>query len=440
VESKRQGKAAMSDPTITFIVMGASGDLAKKKIYPTLWNIYKTGLLPKNICFVGYARSALTVDQLKERVRPFLKIKDDEAKKFDEFFSVNHYVSGTYDKEESFAVLDTELKSREKLGGNRVFYLALPPSVFEPVTSLIKSKTMSQTGWNRVIVEKPFGKDSESSAKLSTHLASLFTEEQLYRIDHYLGKEMVQNLLVIRFANSIFQPIWNRNSIANVIITFKEPFGTKGRGGYFDEFGIIRDVMQNHLLQLMCLTAMEKPPTNTPEDIRNEKVKVLRSIKPLELSDVVLGQYEGDPNGEGEAKEGYLDDPTVPNDSKTPTYAVAALRINNERWDGVPFILKCGKGSITTASIVLLLLLLLISLSLALNERKAEIRIQFKDVPGNIFSGKVSRNELVIRVQPDEAMYTKVLTKKPGMHFDPLETELDLTYKLRYKVPNISQS
>jgi glucose-6-phosphate 1-dehydrogenase len=219
-------------------------------------------------------------------------------------------------------------------------------------------------------------------------------------------------IIFLRFANSIFQPIWNRNSIANVIITFKEPFGTKGRGGYFDEFGIIRDVMQNHLLQLMCLTAMEKPPTNTPEDIRNEKVKVLRSIKPLELSDVVLGQYEGDPNGEGEAKEGYLDDPTVPNDSKTPTYAVAALRINNERWDGVPFILKCGK---------------------ALNERKAEIRIQFKDVPGNIFSGKVSRNELVIRVQPDEAMYTKVLTKKPGMHFDPLETELDLTYKLRYK-------
>ncbi|CAI8031640.1 Glucose-6-phosphate 1-dehydrogenase [Geodia barretti] len=223
---------------------------------------------------------------------------------------------------------------------------------------------------------------------------------------------MVQNLMVMRFANTVLQPIWNRNNIANVVVTFKEPFGTMGRGGYFDEFGIIRDIMQNHLLQVMCLAAMEKPATNSSEDIRNEKVKVLKSIRPIQLEDVVLGQYAGNPLGQGDAKLGYLDDETVPKGSRTPTYALAALYIRNERWDGVPFILKCGK---------------------ALNERKAEVRIQFKDTPGNIFGEKSARrNELVIRLQPNEAMYMKLMMKQPGMSFEPVESELDLTYTARY--------
>lgn len=268
-------------------------------------------------------------------------------------------------------------------------------------------------GWNRVIVEKPFGKDAESSKKLSDHLAGLFSEEQLYRIDHYLGKEMVQNLMTIRFGNRIFSPTWNRDNIASVMITFKEPFGTGGRGGYFDEFGIIRDVMQNHLMQMLSLVAMEKPASCLPDDIRNEKVKVLKSIEHLTVDDVVLGQYVGNPDGEGDAKNGYLDDPTVPANSTTPTYAMAVLRIKNERWDGVPFILRCGK---------------------ALNERKAEVRIQYHDVPGDIFDGKPKRNELVIRVQPGEALYVKMMTKSPGITFDMEETELDLTYGCRYKV------
>lgn len=200
-------------------------------------------------------------------------------------------------------------------------------------------------GWTRIIIEKPFGRDLDSSQKLSDHLASLFSEQQIYRIDHYLGKEMVQNLMTLRFGNRIFNPAWNRDNIASIQISFKEPFGTEGRGGYFDEFGIIRDIMQNHLLQILTLVAMEKPASCHPDDIRNEKVKVLRCIKPLVLEDVVLGQYVGKPNGEGEEKLGYLDDPTVPKDSVTPTYAMGVLRINNERWDGVPFILKCGKGN-----------------------------------------------------------------------------------------------
>lgn len=218
-----------------------------------------------------------------------------------------------------------------------------------------------------------------------------------------------------RFGNRIFNPSWNRDNIASVQINFKEPFGTEGRGGYFDEFGVIRDVMQNHLLQILTLVAMEKPASCQPDDIRNEKVKVLRCIKPIECKDVILGQYVGNPDGEGDSKLGYLDDPTVPKGSTTPTYASAVLRITNERWDGVPFILKCGK---------------------ALNERKAEVRIQFKDVPGDIFDGKPKRNELVIRVQPGEALYVKLMVKTPGMNFDMEETELDLTYGSRYAVIN----
>ncbi len=211
-----------------------------------------------------------------------------------------------------------------------------------------------------------------------------------------------------------------RNYIASVVISFKEPFGTQGRGGYFDEFGIIRDIMQNHLLQILCLTAMEKPASTSPDDIRDEKVKVLKSTAPITLDDVVLGQYVGDPGASNaDAREGYLDDPTVPKGSVTPTFATAALRINNERWEGVPFILRSGK---------------------ALNERKAEVRIQYKDVPGDIFGEdperagepQTVRNELVLRVQPGEAIYAKVMTKTPGMSFTIEETELDLTYNTRF--------
>jgi len=266
--------------------------------------------------------------------------------------------------------------------------------------------------WTRIIVEKPFGRDLESSSKLSHHLASLFHEEEIYRIDHYLGKEMVQNLLILRFGNRIFGPVWNRDNIASVTISFKEPFGTQGRGGYFDEFGIIRDVMQNHLLQILTLAAMEKPVSTKAEDIRNEKVKVLKCIPALKLEDMVLGQYTGDPEGEGDAVQGYLDDPTVPTGSTTATFVLAVLYINNERWEGVPFILRCGK---------------------ALNEKKAEVRVQFRDVPGNIFHpDEIHRNELVLRVQPGEAIYMKVMSKKPGMLFSCEETELDFTYGSRY--------
>ncbi|VDK49802.1 unnamed protein product [Anisakis simplex] len=286
-----------------------------------------------------------------------------------------------------------------------MFYLALPPSVFQDVTTQLKEHCMDDgNSWTRVVIEKPFGCDTESSAELSSHLAKLFREDQIYRIDHYLGKEMVQNLMVLRFGNRIFNPSWNRDNIASVVISFKEDIGTQGRAGYFDKSGIIRDVMQNHLMQILTLVAMEKPASLSAEDIRDEKVKVLKSIKSLRLEDVVL---------EGDSQFGYLDDESVPKDSITPTYALAVLRINNERWDGVPFFLRCGK---------------------ALNERKTEVRIQYKEVPGDIYpDGKLKRTELVMRVQPNEAVYIKLMTKKPGMGFAVEETELDLSYNARYK-------
>jgi len=411
LSSETHGKAAH-----IFVVFGASGDLAKKKIYPTLWALFKEKLLPTDTQIVGYARSKLKVDDIRQKCQPWFKVKSGEEQLADDFWKINNYVAGSYDTKRDFEILNQEMTNLEEKVSkvrNRLFYLALPPSVFASVTSLLKATCMSPSGWTRCIVEKPFGKDSESSAVLANHLSSLFKEEQLYRIDHYLGKEMVQNLMTLRFGNRIFSPTWNRDNIASVTITFKEPFGTQGRGGYFDEFGIIRDIMQNHLLQVLCLAAMEKPPSTSPDDIRDEKVKVLKSIPAIVMEDTVLGQYVGNPDASDEdGKQGYLDDKTVPAGSVTPTYAAAVLRLNNERWDGVPFILRAGKAT---------------------NERKAEVRIQYRDVPGDIFQGEAVRNELVLRVQPGEAIYCKVMTKTPGMSFNLEETELDLTYNSRYK-------
>jgi glucose-6-phosphate 1-dehydrogenase len=393
-----------------FILFGASGDLSKKKIYPTLWQL-KKDFLPEGSKFVGYARSKLTVDSIKEAVKPNCKLTgpEDEAS-FEDFFAVNSFVQGQYDTPDGYISLAEHLSSLSPRA-NYVFYLAVPPSVFAAVTQNIRNKCMSPNGFTRVVVEKPFGRDSDSSKELASHLAVHFTEQQIYRIDHYLGKEMSQNIIALRFGNRIFSPLWNSGNVAAVKITFKEPFGTKGRGGYFDNFGIIRDVMQNHMMQLLTLVAMEKPPSLDADDIRAEKVKVLKSIKPIRLEETVLGQYVGDKGKKGEASEGYLDDPTVPVGSTTPTFATSILHVNNERWDGVPFIVKCGK---------------------ALDERKAEIRIQFKEASGDIFSDQCRRNELVMRVQPQEALYLKIMTKEPGMTSHLVETELDLTLPNRF--------
>ncbi|KAG2572939.1 glucose-6-phosphate 1-dehydrogenase, cytoplasmic isoform-like [Panicum virgatum] len=400
---------------LSIVVLGASGDLAKKKTFPALYHLFDQGFIQSGeVHIFGYARSNLSDDGLRERIRGYLKGAPEED--LSEFLQLIKYVSGSYDNGEGFEKLNKAISEYEASSKSesyrRLFYLALPPSVYPSVCKMIRTYCMnpsSHPGWTRVIVEKPFGKDLDSAEELSAQLGELFEEHQLYRIDHYLGKELVQNLLVLRFANRLFMPLWNRDNIDNIQIVFREDFGTEGRGGYFDQYGIIRDIIQNHLLQVFCLVAMEKPVSLKPEHIRDEKVKVLQSVNPINPEEVVLGQYDG-----------YKDDPTVPDDSNTPTFASVVLRVHNERWEGVPFILKAGK---------------------ALNSRKAEVRVQFKDVPGDIFKcKKQGRNEFVIRLQPSEAMYVKLTVKKPGLEMATEQSELDLSYGMRYQNVKIPEA
>eukprot|EP00039_Didymoeca_costata_P018530 m.333840 g.333840 ORF g.333840 m.333840 type:complete len:511 (-) comp17230_c0_seq1:4644-6176(-) len=410
----------MEAPTVTTIVVfGASGDLAKKKIYPVLWSLFKNKRFSDNVRLIGYARSKLTNKDLSDRIAPFLKREADDEDMFERFLGSLLYFAGDYEKPDGYEGLNRYIADQEKLVGfnqsHRVFYLALPPSVFQPVTERIRNLVWAGDGGsNKVIVEKPFGRDAATSAVLSEHLGKLFQEPEIYRIDHYLGKEMVQNMFQLRFANRMFTECWNKSSISNVQITFKENFGTKGRGGYFDEFGIIRDILQNHLLQVLCFVAMERPKSTSSEDVRDAKVEVLKRIDPISVEDVVLGQYVGretpleqDPD----STKGYLDDEGVPKDSVTPTFCTCAIKIHNDRWEGVPFIMKAGK---------------------ALNERKAEIRIQFKQPGHNLFPDSV-RNELVVRIQPNEAIWMKVNAKNPGMSYTSVPTFLDLTYGDRFE-------
>ncbi|KAF9584474.1 Glucose-6-phosphate 1-dehydrogenase [Lunasporangiospora selenospora] len=394
----------------TIVVLGASGDLAKKKTFPALFGLFKNRYLSRNTRIIGYARTKMDQTSFEGHVSKFIKVKNEEDKAaLSRFLSVCSYQSGQYDHDGDFQELEKHIERVEKISGakERLFYMALPPSVFIPVAACLKKNNYRQDVVTRLIVEKPFGMDLDSSRKLAKELGALFKEEEIYRIDHYLGKEMVKNLMILRFANVIFGSVWNRHSIDNIQITFKEKIGTQGRGGYFDEFGIIRDVMQNHLLQILTLVAMEPPVTLSSEDVRDEKVKVLRFIPPIAKEDILLGQYTKSEDGK---EPGYLDDSTVPRGSKTPTYAAATLFIHNERWAGVPFVLKCGK---------------------ALDQQKTEIRIQFKDVPGSIFTN-LSRNEIVIRVQPGEALYVKMMNKEPGLGMKTIISDLDLSYSSRF--------
>ncbi|XP_010534704.1 PREDICTED: glucose-6-phosphate 1-dehydrogenase 2, chloroplastic isoform X1 [Tarenaya hassleriana] len=407
--------------TVSITVVGASGDLAKKKIFPALFALYYEDCLPEHFTIYGYARSKMTDAELRSMVGRTLTCRIDKREncdeKMEEFLKRCFYHSGQYDSREHFVELDKKLKEHE--GGrvsNRLFYLSIPPNIFVDAVKCASSSASSVNGWTRVIVEKPFGRDSETSAALTKSLKQYLKEDQIFRIDHYLGKELVENLSVLRFSNLIFEPLWSRQYIRNVQLIFSEDFGTEGRGGYFDHYGIIRDIMQNHLLQILALFAMETPVSLDAEDIRNEKVKVLRSMRQIGLEDVVTGQYKSHTKG-GVTYPGYTDDKTVPNDSLTPTFAAAALFIDNARWDGVPFLMKAGK---------------------ALHTKRAEIRVQFRHVPGNLYNRNFgtdldrATNELVIRVQPDEAIYLKINNKVPGLGMRLDRSNLNLLYSARY--------
>ncbi|GAB4839736.1 Glucose-6-phosphate 1-dehydrogenase [Ancistrocladus abbreviatus] len=377
-----------SESTVSITVVGASGDLAKKKIFPALFALYYEDCLPKHFTAYGYARSKMTDVELRNMVSKTLSCRIDKrencSEKMEEFLKRCFYHSGQYDRLQDFAELDKKLGEQEAgRVSNRLFYLSIPPNVFIDVVGCASFSASSANGWTRVIVEKPFGCDSESSAALTRGLKQYLNEDQIFRIDHYLGKELVENLSVLRFSNLVFEPLWSRQYIRNVQIIFSEDFGTEGRGGYFDQYGIIRDIMQNHLLQILALFAMETPVSCDGKDIRNEKVKVLCSMRPIQLDNVVIGQYKRHTKG-SITYPGYTDDKTVSKDSLTPTFAAAALFIDNARWDGVPFLMKAGKALHTK------------------------------------------------RTEPGEAIYLKINNKVPGLGMRLDQSMLNLHYAARY--------
>ncbi|KAL0485276.1 glucose-6-phosphate 1-dehydrogenase [Acrasis kona] len=432
---------------VTVVVLGASGDLAKRKIYPALFSLYQEGLKPKTWTIIGYARSELSDEDLKKRVTPFMPKPDGRDRsssnsvppspnstgpkkkeepltleqKLEKFFEDCHYVQGSYDEQQDYERLNKEIeKYEEGKKSNRLFYLSLPPNVFlDAANNLGEFCKTKSGGWNRIVIEKPFGRDLASFQELSEGLNKSFNSHEIYRIDHFVGKEVVQNLNVLRFANVIFDPLWHRSNIKCVQIIFKEQLGVEGRGGYFDHYGMIRDVVQNHLMQILCLVCMEPPVSLSPEDINAEKIKLLKAISKIDKEDFVIGQYRAK-NISGKEYPGYLDDETVDNNSITETFAACVLKIKNRRWDGVPILMKAGK---------------------ALDEKVLEVRIQFKDVPGNLYTEhKVSPNELVIRIQPDEAIYFKIMNKIPGYTDRLTESLLDFTYKDQKKSINIPEA
>jgi len=418
----------MSDPSVSIVVLGASGDLARKKIFPALFALYCQGYLPSRFHIVGFARTEMGQEEFRNKITENLTCRytpgESCGKRMEEFLARCEYCAGDYDSLDSFLALGQRLMEIEDhREANRLFYMAIPPFLFLGVSHALKAAGLisppDHTPWSRAVIEKPFGSDRESSDKLVEEMAEVFAEDQTYRIDHYLGKEVVQNLMVLRFANLIFDPLWNRSYIDNIQITWMEDIGTEGRAGYFDQYGILRDVMQNHLLQMMALVAMEPPVTLDAQDVRDEKVKVLRSVPPLELKDLVTGQYSAN-NGH----EGYLEEKGVPEGSITPTFAAAVLHIKNRRWDGVPFLIRAGKG---------------------LDRRFAEIRVQFRPVPGSTFCdpGEVLEpNELVIRIQPDESISYRIMSKVPGLQMDVKETDLNLSYQAAFEkeIPDAYES
>jgi len=410
--------APASNEPLSIVVVGASGDLALKKVYPALFALFCQGLLPEELHVVGFSRSAYSDDEFRDKVTEHLTCRYTPgascAQYMERFLARCIYAQGQYGSRDAFLDLYARMRAVEgDHEANRLYYLAIPPFLFLDVARAIGDAGLVVCGpgppWSRVVVEKPFGRDRASSDELTGRLAQVFTEAQTFRIDHYLGKEVIQNLLVLRFGNLIFEPIWNRSYIKQVRIAWKEDIGVGDRGGYFDAYGIIRDVVQNHLLQILALVAMEPPDRLDAHHVCNEKVKVLRAIPPVSLEDMVLGQYASGEHGD-RTWPAYPDEPSVPDDSLTPTFAAATLRVDNPRWNGVPFVITAGKG---------------------LDARATEIRIEFRPVRARLFGDAAAGlvpNELVIRVQPDESIALHLVNKRPGIGMGLGKTELDLRY------------
>jgi len=385
----------------TIVIFGASGDLTQRKLGPALHSLACGELVPTQSRVVGVARSPLTDQEFRDRIYEgivdYARIKPGNCDQWSESAERYTYISGDYDDPETYRRLTAYLKEIDSAPGslgNRLFYLATPPMLYPVIIDQLGKAGLSQNhpGWSRIIVEKPFGHDLPSAQKLNRQIHAIFAEDQIYRIDHYLGKETVQNILAFRFANAIFEPVWNRNYIDHVQLTVAETVGVGHRAGYYDRAGVVRDMFQNHLLQLLTLTAMEPPAVFEANALRDEKVKVLRAIRPITAG--VRAQYAG-----------YCEEPGVADGSQTPTYAALELMVDNWRWRDVPFYLRSGKQ---------------------LAAKTTEISIQFRHVPHLMFPTPKDRpiepNILSLCLQPDEGIHLRFEAKEPGasMHTEPV--------------------
>jgi glucose-6-phosphate 1-dehydrogenase len=391
----------------TLVIFGASGDLTHRKLVPALYDLALDGLLPGGFSVIGFARRAKTDEQFRQEMRESIsrhaRSKPADSAIWDEFASRLFYCQSSFDDPEGYRDLQRQLTSIEEQTGrrNRLYYLATPPESYATIARRLGEAGLGSTdgGWTRIIVEKPFGHDLASAVELNQVLKGVFDEGQIYRIDHYLGKETVQNLLVFRFANGIFEPIWNRRYVDHVQITVAESIGVEGRGSYYDSAGVIQDIIQNHVMQLLSLAAMEPPATFEPNAVRDEKVKVLRALRPIgpeAAADLtVRGQYLPGVIS-GKRVIGYRQEENVAADSKTETYLAIKLFVDNWRWAGVPFYIRSGK---------------------ALAKRVTEIAIIYRQPPLALFptiDGRLEPNVLSITIQPDEGISLKFGSKVPG--------------------------
>lgn len=422
--SKHRG----APPTVV-VIFGASGDLTARKLVPAIFNLCLDNLLPNEFYLIGFGRKSIEEDSFRKTMDEAINQYSRRSLNPEAWERVRQnttYHVGNYDDEQAFVSLAKKMDQIEHDLGRpvqRLFYVSTPPSVFEPIIHNLGSSGMAGMHMHtkqatRVIIEKPFGRDLESARALNATIREVFEESQVYRIDHYLGKETVQDLLVQRFANSIFEPIWNREYVECVQITVAESLGVGKRGGYYDSSGALRDMIQNHTMQLVALTAMEPPVSLDPESIRDEKVKVLKAIQPLVLKaeggDVVRGRYvEG--LIDGEPVESYIAAEGIPADSTTETYAALRLSINNWRWQGVPFYIRSGKR---------------------LARRVSEIAVQFKRPPGILFSEgdkfDLAQNTMVIQIQPDEGVTLVMNSKVPGLETRTQPVKMHFRYATTY--------
>jgi glucose-6-phosphate 1-dehydrogenase len=412
------------------VIFGASGDLARRKLIPALYNLAREGLLPEGTAIVGYARTEMTDqdfrDRLGEGLAEFSRSRPVDAETWQSLASRIFYVQGSYDARDSYARLGgrlEELDEQFETGGNRVYYLSVPPSVVVPILhnlsasgNLERLRPCEDRGgcYLRVVFEKPFGRDLESARSLNNEIDRLLDEPQIFRMDHYLGKETVQNISVLRFANSIFEHVWHSESVRFIRVTVAEKIGVEGRGGYFDSTGILRDILQNHVLQLLTLVTMEPPASLTADAIRDEKAKVLRCLRPLEGGEVrrsvVRGQY-GPGSIDGRPVPGYREEEGVADDSDTETFVALRTYVDNWRWAGVPVYLCAGKR---------------------LAESLVEVAVEFKQVPvvlfGAIRDAELKPNRLTLRIQPDEGVSLRFASKVPGLNTELRNVEMDFPY------------